>query len=794
VATLQPGEQARMYALGNVARGGATRGGYVSSQVFIAMDGEQIGWGRPDPDVGTIIDSLTITDELDETPNTCQFRVNGAVPASGAEVVMTLGSMNRLERLFAGFAMNVTQLYAANRPANVQANVSAADYTWFLSFLKVTKRYRNLSATAIVQDLVATYAAANGFTTKAVRPNLPVLDDITFTNDDLHDCITRVARRIGGYWFCDYLKDVHLFFEEVGNGAPIPLTPTHPSLAHFTQQKDRSQVLTRVYVEGRGSRLLSHVTVGDTMIPLEAIDMFTAVAPDVFLKLSYQGAEGGAQHLNYSGYVIGMKGSIVGPGIGPASAPTLALVPGAGVDTGTHGYAVTFTTASGESLASPVASIATAGQVPNPSVAATATQEPPNGIPGGGSYMTIGDDVTFAYTYATDVSAQPYQQTLGSPTSPTIHVISNNDPLNPTNSAPIRVGGPHTADTRVKWLLFYVWSRLRNQWSGFEQAENNPQLAGQLATASTQYGDYGAIPYPASNTTPVSNRVQVSNIPTGAATVTGRKLYRTAANQSQLKFLATLANNTATTHLDTAADATLGANVPTTDTSGLQQPDGQVVAGSTTMIVAGTGNFNAGGGWAIIGNGEQVIRYTGVTASSLIGIPASGIGSVTATVVYNSTITAAPMLTGIPTTGPRAITTTLTSGDEVYLVVQVDDTARQAELAADMGGGNGIREDWVQDRRLSIDEARARGKATLALHPLDTVGVSYTCRDLRTSSGKTIVVDLPAPTSVQGQFKIQRVTIDNFRPYPTQYPTFTVQASSNRFSFEDWLRIIKTKE
>ena len=36
-----------------------------------------------------------------------------------------------------------------------------------------------------------------------------------------------------------------------------------------------------------------------------------------------------------------------------------------------------------------------------------------------------------------------------------------------------------------------------------------------------------------------------------------------------------------------------------------------------------------------------------------------------------------------------------------------------------------------------------------------------------------------SPINVVGAFKIQQVTIDNFRHYPDQYPTYTVQASSD---------------
>jgi hypothetical protein len=284
--------------------------------------------------------------------------------------------------------------------------------------------------------------------------------------------------------------------------------------------------------------------------------------------------------------------------------------------------------------------------------------------------------------------------------------------------------------------------------------------------------------------------VNVSAIATGPASVTGRKVYRTAANQSTLKLLTTLANNTATTYTDAAADSTLGAVAPVGDTSGIQVAAGTVNAGSTSIVVASTGPFTAAGGWALAG--EQAIRYTGLGAGSLTGIPASGFGSLVGPIQYNTSIRSAPLLTGIPATGARALAVALNAGDEVYAVVQVDDTARQAQLAADLNLADGVREEWIQDRRLSIPEARARGQATLAARPLTDETVEYTCRDTRTASGQTVHVDLPAPINVTGDYRIQQVTWSNFRPRPEQPPTARVTASNRRFSFEDWLRIIKT--
>jgi hypothetical protein len=151
------------------------------------------------------------------------------------------------------------------------------------------------------------------------------------------------------------------------------------------------------------------------------------------------------------------------------------------------------------------------------------------------------------------------------------------------------------------------------------------------------------------------------------------------------------------------------------------------------------------------------------------------------------------MLTGIPSSGDRSIVRALTAGDEIYLVVQVDDEPTRAALAADVGG-TGLREEWVQDRRLSIPEARARGRATLNLRPLDTFTLSYTVRDLRTGVGKFVTATLPAPTNITGVYRIQSVGIGNFRPRANQYPTYRVRASSTHFSFDDWLRRLRTTE
>lgn len=304
-------------------------------------------------------------------------------------------------------------------------------------------------------------------------------------------------------------------------------------------------------------------------------------------------------------------------------------------------------------------------------------------------------------------------------------------------------------------------------------------------TVTTADGSLGAN-VPTVNTA-AANQVTLTGVPIGAASVTSRWLYRTAVGSSQLKRLHQLADNTTATYLDSIADASLGASVPVTDTSGLTQPSGNVLAGSTALIVAGTGAFSSAGGWAIIGNGTQVIRYTGVTGSSLTGIPATGTGSIVATIGYNSTVTAAPCLRGVPASGAGSILYAIKKGDPVNLVVQVDDVAAQTALAA-LIGGDGIQEDALQDNRLSSTEAIARGEAHLALHDTVAVQAHAKTRDINTRAGRTLSVNLGTPTSVTADFLIQTVTESGFAP--ALFPTFETTGASVRLTFEDYLRLI----
>ena len=324
---------------------------------------------------------------------------------------------------------------------------------------------------------------------------------------------------------------------------------------------------------------------------------------------------------------------------------------------------------------------------------------------------------------------------------------------------------------------YYCWQTLNadNTTTTYLDAKSDASLGAVAPTVGTA----------------AAAQVAVANIALGPASVTGRRIYRTAAGGTQLKLLVLLNDNTTTTYLDALADASLGANAPPGDTSGIPQQAGTVLAGSPSLLLAGiSAAFSPTGGWVIIGNGEVIIRYTGISGNNLIGIPPSGVGSITTTISYGSLATAAPQLLGIPASGPGAIIYPLISGDNINLLVTVDDVAAQAALAAAIGG-SGIKEAYIQDGRIGYAEAVARGTAMLDERAELLIEVHYVCRDPLTRSGATIHCALPPPTNLGGDYKIQDVTIANFSPKPGQPPTYTVQASSERYSLDDLLRMAR---
>jgi hypothetical protein len=1002
-------DKALMFALSGLARSGATRSNYVGTGVFITIGGIAYGDRRPNKDHRVLRESLTITDALNEEPNTCAMRTKGFVPPLGAEVVIRLGSTHNGRKEFAGRILSATQSYWDN-PKHDEYAVAAIDYTWGLNQRKVTGRYTG-SASTIAAQLLAQWAP--GYSAAAVAPDLPVVDGgITFTHQDLTDCLTQLAKRVGASWYIDYDKRLHLFFVDTSATDPAPLTLAHPTARELAIERDASQWVTRAVVEAGGVTAMTDIAVGETLLPVDTIAWYPAPGGLV---------SAGPQHVRYGGVLVGGTGALVGTGAQPTGAPTAAPAAGGALEAGTHGYAFTYETAAGESLpgpttftdaklepptTAPAVSTPGVGAGPDPGTheyavafrtadggetlvgprvsAATGLTAPPatpptptatagNGLPvpatfdyavtfrtsvgettpgpvsstvstsgqianapapglaGTGPNSTQGDLIPGNYYgYAVSWSTAPAQTTHSEQTGLqyTLQARAEASTANAAKSSHILVDVPY-GPAGVTWCHLYRVNQTVKPGNNPPDFRLLASFANGAAPGQVRFTDTiadaaiaSALAGSGTNTTPNVARVTVSNLPKGGASsgVTGRRvyrrqaggafglvldmagdntttsfvdalatpgaappavntatalqltltaiplggplvtdralyrtaanasalrlltyfgnnttttildqypdsalggagptvptaaahaiqlasvavgptmaagmviarrLYRTAANSAALRFLARIADNVTTTYLDGAADASLGAAPPSADTSGLKQPEGSVNAGATSMPVSGVGWAPASGGWVIIGNGQQVIRYQTFSGNALTGIPAAGPGAITATIAFNSSVTVAAMLTGIPASGAEAIRVPIVKGDDINLIVILDDVASQSALAA-LIGGDGVQEEFVQDRRLSYGEAVARAEALLALRGQLAVRISFTSRDANSHSGRTLVIDLGAPFNLQATLRIQRTTASYaLAGHP---PIYAVEASTARFSFEDLLRLAR---
>src|SRR4051812_27538646 len=91
-------QKALMYAQSGVMRSGASRSGYHSPKLFVAIAGVQRATARSSATQFVEEGTLSVNDVLDETPNTCDFETRGFEPTAGQDVVVTLGSINNLDR------------------------------------------------------------------------------------------------------------------------------------------------------------------------------------------------------------------------------------------------------------------------------------------------------------------------------------------------------------------------------------------------------------------------------------------------------------------------------------------------------------------------------------------------------------------------------------------------------------------------------------------------------------------------------------------------------------------------
>jgi len=700
--------------------------------------------------------SLQIRDLLNDAPNTCTLVIEGEPPpVTGMALRITINS-DTPRLLFAGTIQVEGETFDGT-PAHVSYPCSGVDDTGRINKRRPIGTWTSVSATTVVQELVTAFAP--GFTADHVEAGLPLVSVIYDGTEGFTGALRQIAKLVGGYFYVED-RDVHLFLTE-SLEAPGPVEDgTFLHDPKIQASADDSQLRTRVYGRGHAEATTAAVAAGDTVIPIANAVMFNALGGQAYTD---------TQILTYTGTALGDTGALIGPGVTPTSAPTAAGTSGSGLTAGPHTFAYVWKTAAGRTLPSPVSGTVTAETVAVPGAVSSVNHNPPF-TPG----PVAGTVCRYVLTISLD-AARTAETTIGTATAITSAGYYLSVFWQISAAMVGRYSNVYRNDNGGTYYL------IRQQ--GPHTAAQVGQLSGYTDANVTAAGSGGGNP-PVSNTA-IVGRANLTGIAVGPSGVTDREIYMTPIGGTPLKLATTIANNTATTATISTADGSLGATVPSTDTSGLTQPVGQVTPGATTIPVSSTGFASAAGGWARI-DGDQIVRYTGISGATLTGVPSSGNGAIVAAVAYNSVITAAPALTGV-----TGLTRALIHGTPVHIWVQRNALDAQAAAAARETSADytsdGIHEEVIVDERRGEASLIAACDAQLALFAYPLVTVTYATRDVRTKSGKPVTIDLASPL-IDETLTIQDVTIDQIDSVPGLAPRFTVTASSVRFSLEDTLR------
>lgn len=129
-------------------------------------------------------------------------------------------------------------------------SVICKDYTETLDGTFVAKTYSNMTAAAIISDIITNFAPAGFTITHVVAPY--VVDSISFNYLAISQCLQKLAEAIPGYdWYIDYAKDIH-FFLTTSNSAPFGLDDTSGNFNYQSLIFDTklSQLRNQIVVRG----------------------------------------------------------------------------------------------------------------------------------------------------------------------------------------------------------------------------------------------------------------------------------------------------------------------------------------------------------------------------------------------------------------------------------------------------------------------------------------------------------------------------------------------------------------
>lgn len=666
-----------------------------------------------------------ILDVLNESPNTCTLMVRGFTPTVGLSVQIDYGSVV----LFRGLITQVTNVQRRSG-TRIRYRLSCIDWTFLLDRRLMNKGYASQTSGAIAADIIATYTS--GFTSSNVQSGLSTISDFPNKMESVSQALTRLANLAGAFWYIDSAKDLHFRTSE-SQPQPTTLDASNNTFRNFQYRKDLLQVRTRVYVEGAGSVLSAPRVIGDTTIPVDDSTVFASSGGSVITN---------TQVLTYTGKNFSAGGETWTTRTGPAASwDAVAWSERLGLFASVSASTAVMTSPDGMTWTSRT------------------------GVSGVWLGVTWASGLALFVAVGTNViETSPDGVTWTTRTSP-----QNNNWYGPAASlslallvsvADAGVNRVMTSPDGITWTLRTAASA--STWKAVAWAD---ELALFVAVGTGV----------------------VMTSPDGVTWTS-----RTAADGSTWRALAWAPQ----LRLFVAAGG--GANFMTSP-DGLTWTLRAATANKTWTAVVWTGDrflaVSSDAGVGLINASIDGLTWTAHTApgnGAWIGLAAShdiavAVGT-TAGVIQVMSASGTAQLVGVPATGVGSITAGINAGDDINLFVQCDDATAQTTLAA-LEGGDGIHEHYIQDRRLSIAGATARGTAELTLGKDADEVCTLVSEDPYMISGRTITIS--ALSGISTSVLIQQVRI--FWEAGRKAPQRDVTATNRFKDFYQYVRDLEDK-
>lgn len=675
---------------------------------------------------------VRIQDSLNDAPNTIAF-TSGVIVLPGQN--LTVDFDDGVGERFNGEVQRVDFTYEENNDQLIW-NVMGVDYIFQLNKKRPFGNWEDTSITTIIEEMFAAYAP--GFTTTGLQSSLPAITVIFDGSMTFSSCLSFLAKMALAKW---RLNDYDLQFYTTSPGPnPADVTSSNMDLLRtqaITYTEDISQVRNRVFGKGASAQAVSDTPPGSEALQVEGLDLFSDTGGQAYTS---------GMVLNYTGrstvYIPVDRGTAAGAP--SAHAVWVPSEPDAYYDAWTypniHFSSIHWHRGGMKGIAKYYVSYVRDGLGESPLSPASASITHLNYQP---------ESITF--------------HSVGGGSFTASHVIEN--------EVLVGAGGVPAGFMMYRIGLRYSYGTVTviPGTAFFEQEVTSPGPSG--------------------------NAVRFSNLPvSGNPDLNGIVFWRRRADGTYCEV--GTASNGSSEFVDRLPDAALGTPFPDDPMFPFQGLTAGIevevrVPVSTDPTVRSRKVYRAEGQHLTITTEPLELTTLNDNVTDVY-IDSSSLKLAGRAAPKEPAPIVRYYLVGIPTSGVGSITKWVRQGADVHLYVMREDLAQQL-LLAQREGGDGVREHDVPDTRgmTTIAEMIRRLDAELVLFAPPIKSVAYSTRDRDTRVGSTVVWNLLHPP-ITGTFKVESVTIEEMHETTDNIGLKerrnVVASTAGRFTLSDLLR------